>query len=1003
MDNYRNIDNFERVLAEADRAYRGGDRTEARRLSFMAAQLNPNDERPWLILGAMAAPRASIFYLHKALELNPKSEAALKGLVWASERLPRPEDIPTVPIKTERIPVETKPETLPAVATAVEKTDLPQNVHTSTFLRVAKYTLVRGIALFASIVASIFLIVYIANLGGYLDTIQKALINEDINGMLMGGWLKEIPYEQRQPIIDQTRSSMEASYGLDKPYLLRSINWMYRGITFDWGKSRTSYIVSSIYKDGVYARDITSDDIRTLIVTYLPRTLLLFGLSNLGLFLVSILIALPLATKPNKWANRLVMWLAPTSSIPSWLIGLVLLALIYNIFGNYSFKLGFNQWSSTFNIQFVPTILKNLLLPFFAILISKFFQCVYSLRNYFLIFSREDYIDLARAKGLPENMLQRRYILRPALPSILTSFALIMISIWQECIAVEYFFNIGGVGGFFMKALNGNDIAVVVALVATFAYFLAITVFLLDIVYALIDPRVRIGNHRQSEEPEGRRNRIRLSFDLFEKKPHPSKPHDSSFPVARVPLGVSIKSWLAGQAVSIRQTAAGIGHSLSDAWREIRQYPTAVIGISIIVLLTIISVTTVIVVPYQQAVSLWRGDEKAWIRNPKLAPPQWTNFFRKDKLPENIDLSSTDQTVEKVVTAEPDGTNRVTMTFPFDFPYSTYPQDILVLFTPNFSTKKPFVSMTWVTPDGREIPVSHFGVSRDSSYTISQDAHIASEQKRNSSIEALFTKPAARSGEVLKGRYQLKVDAILFEKNNDLDAEMVVFGQVYGFAGTDISRRDLSLILLWGLAVALSFGILAAVGTTISSVSLAAAGVWFGGWVDGLIQRISEINMVLPMLPISIMIFYLYSKSFWVILGVTVGLSIFGNSIKNYRAMFMQIVELPYIEAASTYGAPDWRIIFHYMIPRIRNVFIPQLVILVPSYIFFETTLTFLGVSDPSLPTLGKLLYSIMKTGIFTTPIYISIEAVVVLLLISIGFVFLGYGLERSYNDITGI
>lgn len=166
-----------------------------------------------------------------------------------------------------------------------------------------------------------------------------------------------------------------------------------------------------------------------------------------------------------------------------------------------------------------------------------------------------------------------------------------------------------------------------------------------------------------------------------------------------------------------------------------------------------------------------------------------------------------------------------------------------------------------------------------------------------------------------------------------------------------------------------------------------------------MIQRISEINMVLPMLPTCIMIFFLYSKSFWVVLGVTVGLSIFGNSIKHYRAMFLQAVDLPYIEAAAAYGTPGWRIIFDYMIPRIRNVFIPQLVILVPSYIFFETTLTFLGVSDPFLPTLGKLLYMIMKTGIFNLPAYIWIEAAAMLVLISIGFALFGFGLERSYGD----
>jgi peptide/nickel transport system permease protein len=91
------------------------------------------------------------------------------------------------------------------------------------------------------------------------------------------------------------------------------------------------------------------------------------------------------------------------------------------------------------------------------------------------------------------------------------------------------------------------------------------------------------------------------------------------------------------------------------------------------------------------------------------------------------------------------------------------------------------------------------------------------------------------------------------------------------------------------------------------------------------------------------------------------------------------------------------------MIPRIRNVIIPQLMILVPSYVFFETTLTFLGVSDPSLPTLGKLLFYIFTNGGVQMPAYMILETVFVFLLISIGFVFIGYGLEQSYNDKVGV
>lgn len=111
------------------------------------------------------------------------------------------------------------------------------------------------------------------------------------------------------------------------------------------------------------------------------------------------------------------------------------------------------------------------------------------------------------------------------------------------------------------------------------------------------------------------------------------------------------------------------------------------------------------------------------------------------------------------------------------------------------------------------------------------------------------------------------------------------------------------------------------------------------------------------------MVYTLYSKRFWVILGVTVLLSIFGAGFKNYRAIFLQFKEAPYTEAARTYGASDWRIIFRYLVPRIGALLIPQLVISIPSYVFLEARLAFLEVSDPVLPTWGKLIVDALTYG----------------------------------------
>ncbi len=116
------------------------------------------------------------------------------------------------------------------------------------------------------------------------------------------------------------------------------------------------------------------------------------------------------------------------------------------------------------------------------------------------------------------------------------------------------------------------------------------------------------------------------------------------------------------------------------------------------------------------------------------------------------------------------------------------------------------------------------------------------------------------------------------------------------------------MALLWGTPIALAFGLLAALGTTFTTMIIAAIGVWFGGWVDELIQRITEVNMVLPFLPILIMIGTFYSRSIWVILGRDdPALASSAAAIKTYRAIFLQVKESPYIEAAKAYGASEHR------------------------------------------------------------------------------------------------
>jgi peptide/nickel transport system permease protein len=205
---------------------------------------------------------------------------------------------------------------------------------------------------------------------------------------------------------------------------------------------------------------------------------------------------------------------------------------------------------------------------------------------------------------------------------------------------------------------------------------------------------------------------------------------------------------------------------------------------------------------------------------------------------------------------------------------------------------------------------------------------------------------------------------------------------------------------MWGAPVALTFGLLSALGTSIATMIIAAIGTWYGGWIDEVIQRITEVNLVLPFLSILIMIGTFYSKSLWVMLMAVIALSIFGSGIKSFRAVFLQIKESGYVEAARAYGASNSRIIMRYLIPRIIPLLIPQLVILIPSNVFLEATLNALNLGDPVLPTWGKVIYeaAFRNAALLNGQYYWVLEPAVILLITGLAFAMVGFSMDRIFN-----
>jgi peptide/nickel transport system permease protein len=358
---------------------------------------------------------------------------------------------------------------------------------TSAFSRVGKYTLSRLVSLSVTVVIAVYLTILIANMGGAVDNIRRGQIREGIAMfMSMDDEVRLLAPEERTRLIESQILLAEKQYGLDQPFILRSFRFLNNALTLNLGR----------------AENLTSDSgsrlVRLIILERLPPTLLLFATANLFLFFLSLAMALFLSRKYGSSLDRLVIALSPTSAAPAWFYGLFLILFFAAILGVLPFGGMVAAPPPAHPLAYAASLARHMVLPVTAMLISAVFSSVYSWRTFFLIYSSEDYVEMARAKGLSDRDIERLYVLRPTLPTIITSFALMLISLWTGAIILETVFNWPGLGRLFYRAINIYDTPVIVGQTVLYAYLLAITVFVLDFVYVLVDPRVKIGGGRET-------------------------------------------------------------------------------------------------------------------------------------------------------------------------------------------------------------------------------------------------------------------------------------------------------------------------------------------------------------------------------------------------------------------------------------------------------------------------------------------------------------------------
>ncbi len=261
-------------------------------------------------------------------------------------------------------------------------------------------------------------------------------------------------------------AAIRQQLGLDQPWWTQLGIYLKNIVTFDWGKSWA-----------------TNESVANLFASRLPATLTVM----IPILLLDVLLALPIAMwvayRRGSLADRTIMIITT--------IALSISFLVYIIVGQYvfGFQLGWfpvQGWSDSLWTNLVTYAPLPVLL---AVMVGLAPQTrLY--RTFFLDELGHDYVRTARAKGLTENVILFKHVLRNAMIPILTNIGLQLPGIFVGAFLIEVFFSIPGLGREVLLAVNRSDYPVIQAVTVYLAAITMLINLIVDVLFKVVDPRV---------------------------------------------------------------------------------------------------------------------------------------------------------------------------------------------------------------------------------------------------------------------------------------------------------------------------------------------------------------------------------------------------------------------------------------------------------------------------------------------------------------------------------
>src|ERR1700737_4011922 len=270
-------------------------------------------------------------------------------------------------------------------------------------------------------------------------------------------------------------------FGLDAPVPIQYLRFLKNSITFDLGYSLGQFPAT----------------VGDMVVQALPWTMGLLAMATVISFVLGNLIGALMAWGPTpQWARRLLPLSLTFTSIPYFMLAILLIYTfgfglrVLPISGGYGRDL-----QISWNAPYILSVLQHAILPALSIVIASMGYWALGMRGMMITNAGEDYIILARAKGLSPARLFLRYAVRNAVLPQVTALALTLGSIVGVQVLVEYLFAYPGMGYLLYQGIVTNDYSLIQGIVFILILTTATAVLIIDLIYPLIDPRISYQQH----------------------------------------------------------------------------------------------------------------------------------------------------------------------------------------------------------------------------------------------------------------------------------------------------------------------------------------------------------------------------------------------------------------------------------------------------------------------------------------------------------------------------